>query len=433
MTFAYDIRGVYPEEINEKTAYNAGRAVALFFRAKKIAVGRDCRLSSEALTKSLIYGLTDQGCNVINTGYSSTPLSYYLAKKHHSLIVTASHNPAKYNGIKITRKGVESIGAHNGLTQISKLMKSCHFPSPEKRGRSIRKNFVSEYIKEVRRIARAKTADLRVLIDCGNGMASYIVPHLLKGLKVKYDLLYGKMDGRFPNHTPNPSVPKNTKELQKKVRKGKYELAIAYDGDCDRVYFIDEKGKRVRPEFPLLLFAEELKKGQKILHTVNCSRIVKDVAKEKGLIAVPSPIGHSEIPAVMKKNKAVFGGEITGHYYFKSFNYADNGDIAALKMLDILSKSGMKLSEIIKPYQKYATSEELNYMVKDKQAAVEKVLKAHRGFKVSRIDGWSIDAGDYWFNMRLSKTEDYLRLNVEAEKQKELKAAIKKLTELVKP
>ncbi len=433
MSFAYDIRGVYPDEVNEKTAYNAGRAIALFLKTKKVIVGRDCRISSPTITKSLIYGLTDQGCNVIDIGYCNTPMSYYAAQKQHSLMVTASHNPKQYNGIKITRKGVESIGSHNGLSKIAELMNSCHFPQPKKRGHVTKKNILNEYAAYVRKIVQAKTKPLKILIDCGNGMAGYVVPKLLEGLKTKYKLIYGKLDGNFPNHTPNPAIPENTKDLQKAVVKGRYDLGIAYDGDCDRVYFIDEKGKRVRPEFPLLLFAKDrMKKGQTIAYTVNCSKIVQDLAKELGFKAVPSPIGHSEIPIVMKKNKAVVSGEITGHYYFKQFKYADSGDIAALMMISILSKSGRKMSKLIKPFQKYATSEELNFSVKDKEKTVDKVLKAHKACKTTKIDGWNIDAGSYWFNLRLSKTENYVRLNVEAKSEKDLKKAISRLSKMMK-
>ncbi|RMD57399.1 phosphomannomutase/phosphoglucomutase, partial [Candidatus Woesearchaeota archaeon] len=401
MKVAYDIRGKYPEELNETIAYKAGRACAIFLKAKKIVVGRDCRVHSLALKKSLIYGILDQGCDAIDIGLCSTPVSYYAAIKNHSLMITASHNPKEYNGIKITRKGVESIGASKGLNKIVELMGSCHFPEPKKRGKAISKNILPEYVRAMRAIAKVRTKPLRVLIDDGNGMAAWVVPKLLKGLSVKWKLLHGKLDGTFPNHTPNPSVPKNTKDLQLEIKKGKWDLGIAYDADCDRVFFIDELGKRVRPEFALLLMADRmLRKGDALVYTINSSRIIRDVAREKGWKAIASPIGHSEIPAVMKKNKAVIGGEITGHYYFKEFSFADNGDLAALHIMTILSQSGKKMSELIAPYKKYATSEELNYKVKDKQAVLKRIRNKYKKQITSELDGLTIDAGEYWFNIR---------------------------------
>jgi len=430
--FAYDIRGVYPEKVNEKTAYNAGRAIPLFLKAKEVLVGRDCRVSSPALAKSLIYGLTDQGVNVRHIGYCTTPMTYWASKKISTLMVTASHNPAQYNGIKITRKGVEPIGEHNGLDTIEKLMNKCHFPEPKRRGIVTQRNVLADYVRDARKLVNGKYSPLRVLVDCGNGMAGYVVPTLLKGTKIRHDLLFGNMDGRFPNHTPNPAIPENTLHLERAMRKGDYDLGIAYDGDCDRVYFVDERGNRTRPEFALLLMARHFaKKGDSLVYTVNCSRIAREAAAEMGLRAVPSPIGHTEIPLVMKKNNGAVGGEITGHFYFKKFNYADSGDIAALTVLSVLSQSGMKYSELVRQYERYSTSEELNFKVDDKQAVLKRVKDAHKGMKTSTLDGISIDADHYWFNMRISKTENYVRLNVEARNDAQLRKAIKKLSSLV--
>lgn len=430
--FAYDIRGEYPNVVNEELAYRAGRAIAIFLKAKNVTVGRDCRTSSLALKKSLIYGLCDQGCRVTDIGYCNTPMAYFASKKQHALMVTASHNPPQYNGIKITRKGVEPIGEHNGLGAIEKLLDKCHYPDPKRKGTVRPGHILKEYARRVRSIVRGKYKPIRALIDCGNGMAGYVVPELLKGLPVRYKLLYGELDGTFPNHTPNPAIPENTKDLEREMRKGKFDIGIAYDGDCDRVYFIDEKGNRIRPEIIQILFAKELlKKGDSVFYTVNCSKIVQEAAKELGLKAHPSPIGHTEIPRTMKKHKAALAAEITGHFYFKKFNYADSGDIGALLMLSILSKSGKKLSELVKPYQRYATSEELNFKVKDKMAALKRIEQAHKGMPIKRTDGLNIDAGDYWFNVRVSKTEDYVRLNVEACDKQKLLNATKTLTNLI--
>ncbi|MBI4146138.1 phosphomannomutase/phosphoglucomutase [Candidatus Woesearchaeota archaeon] len=446
--FAYDIRGVYPDVVNEKTAYNAGRAAALFLKAKNAIVGRDCRTSSLALKKSLIYGLTDQGCNVIDIGYCNTPMTYYASNKHHTLMITASHNPKQYNGVKITRKGVEPIGSHNGLDKIEQKMNACHFPNPKKLGNITVKNILPEYVRAVRKLVNGHYTPLKVLVDCGNGMAAHVVPHLFKGLPVRYKLLDGVMDGTFPNHTPNPAIPENTKDLEKAVKKGKYDLGIAYDGDCDRVYFVDEKGKRVRPEFALLLFAKRhMKKGQVLVSTVNSSRIVQEQARAWGYKHYPSQIGHTEIPRAMKKHQATFAAEITGHFYFKAFHYADSGDISTLMMLDILSRTNKKLSQLVGQFKKYATSEELNYQVKNPEKTFKRVENAYKNCKhvnatkipeehprtctIHQLDGISVDAGDHWFNLRISKTEGFVRLNVEAKNKQKLTRAIKNLARLV--
>lgn len=429
---AYDIRGLYPSEINETLAHTVGRAAVVFLKAKTIIVGRDCRIHSLALKKSLVYGITDQGCDVLDTGYCSTPMCYFAARTHHALMITASHNPKEYNGIKVTKKPVEPIGEHNGLKELEKIALKKEFPEPKKRGEAKEIDILPDYVTFVRDLVGNDYRKLRVLIDCGNGMAGYVVPKLFEGLPIHYDLLYGEMDGTFPNHMPNPVIPENTKELQEKVLKGKYDLGIAYDADCDRVFFIDEKGERVRPEHALILFAlHTLKEGQSVVYTVNSSKIVQDAMKENGFKAHPSPIGHTEIPLMMRKHDSILGAEITGHFYFKSFDYADSGDIAALFMLFVLSKTGQPLSELTAPYKRYATSEETNFKVTDKDAALKRVEEMYHDAKITKIDGISVDAGEYWFNLRASKTENLIRLNAEATSKKILDEAMEKLASLL--
>jgi phosphomannomutase len=425
---SFDIRGVYPNEINETLAYKAARAIATFLKTKKIVIGRDCRISSLALKKSAEYGLLDQGINVVDIGLCNTPMGYYCAQKNDVIMITASHNPAKYNGIKITRKGVEQIGSTNGLDKIERLTEKERFSEPTKRGKLSQKNFLEEYTKYVRKLVKGKYKKLKVLIDCGNGMAGHVVPELLKGLPVKYDLLYGEMDGTYPNHTPNPAISENTKELQKRVVRGKYDLGIAYDGDCDRVFFIDEKGRRVWPEYTLLLFAKELmKKGESMSYTANSSKIISEIAKENKWKAIQCKIGHTEVPISMKKNKGVLGGELSGHFYFKKFKYADSGDIAALLMMSILSKSGKKMSQLYSPFEKYVKTEEINLEVHDRKKAMARVRKSFGKHSVKCADGFAANLGKYWFNFRISNTEPVVRLVVEANNKKDLAQGIKEV------
>jgi len=429
---SYDIRGIYPSELCEETAYKIARAAVQFLKSKTMLIGRDCRESSLPLKKSFVYGVTDQGCNVVDTGYCNTPMCYYAAYKMDATMITASHNPKEYNGLKIIRKGALPLGYNAGLNKIEALAQKCHFTDPAKRGTVTNKNILPEYVKAVRKIVNGKYAPIRVLIDCGNGMAGHVVPALLKGLKVKYKLLYGEMDGTFPNHEANPLIPENTAELQKKVVEDGYDFGIAYDADCDRVFFIDNKGRRVMSAHALILLAKHMmKKGQSLAYAVNMSRIVKEAAEEMGLKAHPSKVGRTEMPLVMRKNKCVVGGEVSGHFYFKEFLYADTGDVAALTMLSLLSQSGMKLSEMIKPYERYATSEEINYKVKDKFEVLKRVEQTYKGKVTMRIDGINIDAGDYWFNLRLSNTENLVRLNAEAKSKAKLNQAIEWLSRII--
>ncbi|PIN75051.1 phosphomannomutase/phosphoglucomutase [Candidatus Woesearchaeota archaeon CG10_big_fil_rev_8_21_14_0_10_37_12] len=429
---SFDIRGIYPEEVNEKLAYNVGRAIVQFFKAKTIVVGRDCRTSSLALQKALIYGITDQGCNVINIGLCNTPMLYYASFKHHAIMITASHNPAKYNGIKIVGKGFIEIGYKNGLNKIEKLVNSCHFPEPKKLGRATSKNILSEYIDFTKKTISGKYKKLCVLIDCGNGMAGYVVPKLLAGLPIKYNLLYGKLDGTFPNHTPNPAEPKNTKELQKQIKQGKYDLGICYDGDCDRAFFIDENGKRIPSVKTLLLFAQHIiKKGQKILYTVNSGRVAEEFIPKWEGKAIAVPIGHTEVQREMIKHDAVLGAELSGHFYFKKFKYGDSGDLAALTILTLLSQTDKTISELIKPFDKYQTSEELNFKVKDRETVRKKLKKRYAKFIIKSVDGVSVNTGKFWFNFRISNTQPLVRLVVEAKDQKTLKNAIKEITQYI--
>ncbi len=429
---SYDVRAKYPSEINEDIVYRIGRATAVFLKSKKILVGRDCRTSSLSLKKSLVYGITDQGCDVVDTGYCNTPMCYYAAQKMDAIMVTASHNPPEYNGLKTCKKGVIKIGMNSGSREIEKNSNACHFKEPKKRGKVTAQNILPAYVKDVRKIIEGKFKPLKVLIDCGNGMAAYVAPALFKGLPLKIKLLYGEMDGTFPNHVANPLIAENTADLQREVVEGNYDIGVAYDADCDRMFFIDEKGRRVHSDRVLACFADKLlKKGQSVSYAVNMGKIVKETAESKGCKAYPSKIGHTEVPLIMRKHKSALGGEVSGHYYYQKFHYADSGDITALQMLSILSQSGKKMSELIKLYDKYATSEEINYKVKNKMEVLKRIEESYKKQITMRIDGLNVDAGDYWFNFRLSNTENLVRLNCEAVDQKKLRQAIEWISQII--
>ncbi|RLE47756.1 phosphomannomutase/phosphoglucomutase [Candidatus Woesearchaeota archaeon] len=430
---SYDIRGIYPKEIDENFAYKLGRAIVVALKSSKIVVGRDCRLSSPALTKSLIYGITDQGADVVDIGLTSTPVCFFEAEKNDVVMVSASHNPPEYNGFKITQKGVIKLGKETGLKKIEDIYRADEFPDVDKKGNVVEKDAVKSYVEKIRSIVKADFKPLKVLIDTGNGMGGLIVPEVLKGLPVKYEIMFKEPDGRFPNHMPNPTKPENTKDLQDKIKKGNYDLGAAYDADCDRIFFIDETGERIRADHILVLLAQFFsKRSKRVARTVSVSRIVKDKVEEMGGVTFLSKVGHANIPPVMKKNDCIVAGEVSGHFLFKDFNFAESGDLALLIILALLSETGKKISELVAPLKKYATSEEINLKVDDQDKALENIKNYFKDKIDNELDGLSIDAGPCWFNIRKSGTEPLLRFNPEAVDEEHLKECIKKVKELVK-
>lgn len=428
----YDIRGKYPEEINEKLAYKIGRATVLFFKSKSIIVGRDCRLSSPSLSKALIQGIMDQGCDVIDIGLCSTPMIYFASFKENAVMITASHNTKEYNGFKICRKGAQALTYNSGLNKIKMLVNKNKFPKTKK-GRVLKKSVLKEYIDFIREF-RKNISNLKIVIDAGNGMAGFVAPHLFKSLPVELIPMHFELDGRFPNHDPNPFHSENTEELQIKVMKEKADLGIAYDGDCDRVFFIDEKGQRVSAEFSLLLLAKNfVKKNQKVIYSNNCSQIVPETLKKMKIHSIISSMGHSMVKKAMKENQAVLGGEITGHFYFKKNNFADNGDIAVMLMLNIVSNKKKPLSELVEAYRKYFASEEIEIKTKDPKNLMKNVelYYTNKTEKISHFYGLTIKLKDWWFILRESQTTNVIKLIVEAKSKELLDNKINELKSII--
>ena len=429
----YDIRGVYPSEINQELAYKIGRATVLFLKCKKLVVGRDCRLSSPALFKAFVNGVIDQGCDVIDIGLCSTPMLYFASFKENAVMITASHNPKQYNGLKICKKGAIALTYQTGLEKIEHLVKKNKF-SNSKKGRMLKKHVLKDYVSFVNQF-RKNISRLKIVIDAANGMAGYVVPHLFKSLPVELIPMYFELDGSFPNHEPNPLYSENTRELQERVVREKADLGIAYDGDCDRVFFIDEKGQRLSAEFYLLLIAEHLvKKNEKVVYSNNCSRIVPEVLQQNKTRLIISSVGHSMVKQAMHKNKAVLGAELSGHFYFKQNNFADSGDIAVILMLNILSSSKKPLSQLVARYKKYFTSEEIEIKVKDRDKTM-KLIEQHykrKAKKISHFYGLTIDLEDWWFILRESQTEEVVKLIVESLNKELLNVKIDELKSLIK-
>ena len=422
---AYDVRGIYPSELNEEIMYRICRAFADFLKGKTIMVAHDMRLSSLSLNEAVIKGINDQGVDVIDIGLCSTPMSYFgcaFTKADGALQVTASHNPKEYNGCKFMRKMAIPISGDTGIKEIEKIVNANKFRKINKKGKIIERDVKEDYVKHVLGfIDKRKIKKLKIVVDSANGMGCLETDLILEKLPIEIIKMYCEIDGNFPNHEADPLKEKNTIDLRERVKKEKADLGIAFDGDADRVFFIDEKGNKMPSDFITCLIAKEFlkeKKREKILYDLRSSWIVKEEVEKLGGKAYMSKVGHAFIKEQLRKENAIFGGELSGHYYFKDNFYTDSAIIASLKIIQLLSR-GKKLSQLVKPLQKYFASGEINFEVSDKEAKMKELEKAYSDGKISHLDGIRIDFKDWWFNVRPSNTEPLLRLNLEA-KTKEI-------------
>src|SRR3989344_548208 len=442
---AYDIRGRYPEELDKEAAQAIARAFAVFIsralktKKPKIVVSRDARLSSPELEQAVIQGLQESGALVIRTGLASTPLFYFsvnAAKADGGLMVTASHNPKEWNGLKLVGRGALPIGLASGLREIKAMAETENFP-PAKAKSSIKsKNFLKSYV-------RLLTSDMKnlgkfkIVIDNGNGMAGFILPHVFKKLKtLKIIPLYFKPDGSFPNHEANPLKKETLVVLKAAILKKQADFGVAFDGDGDRVFFLNKKGECVSADFITALIAREIlknKPGAKIIYDPRSSRIVRETVEENGGEAIISPVGHSFFKHKMRECGADFGGELSGHYYLKDFWNAESGIFTMIKFIKILSDSGKTFEELIQPFQKYFHSGEINFEVGDKERIMKLVEARYKDAKnIAHVDGLSVEYDDWWFNLRASNTENLLRLNLEAKSTSILKKRLEEIKAFIK-
>lgn len=435
---AYDIRGIYPKEFNQETAFKIGRALVIFFKTKKIIIGRDMRISSDDIFKALAEGIREQGADVINIGLVSTDCLYFASGKLNlaGVMITASHNPKQYNGLKICGKEASPVGERTGLKEIKRLVQKNNFPKAKKTGRLIKKDILKSYARHILSfIDKENIKPLKIVVDAGNGMAGKIVPLVFKDLPGQIIPLYFKLDGSFPNHLASPVDWKNLISCQKEIKKSKADLGLAFDGDADRVFFIDEKGKPVRSSLIIALIAQKIllkNPGAGIIYNLICSKIVPETIKQLGGRPIIERVGHSFIKETMKKTRAVFAGEHSGHYYFQKNYRADSGLIAALIVIEIISKANLPLSQIIRPFDKYWAIEETNFKVDSKEKILKRVEKKYRNGKISHLDGLTVEYKNWWFNLRPSQTEPLLRLNIEAETKKLLGQKKDELSKIVR-
>ncbi|MFQ5957050.1 MAG: phosphomannomutase/phosphoglucomutase, partial [Candidatus Brocadiales bacterium] len=437
----YDVRGLYPEEVNEDAARRIGSALVHFLKQqrgsiKNIVVGRDMRDSSIPLAQSLIEGITSSGVNVIDIGVVPTDVTYFAVAKYGydgSVSVTASHNPARYNGFKICRELAVPVGIETGLAQIRDIAMRPPAQGVEHPGKVIEKDIMEDYRAHVHTFVH-KLRPMRIVVDAGNGMAGKTVPVIFEGLPCQIIPLYFELDGNFPHHEADPLKLKNLKDLQERVRKEKAHLGVAFDGDADRVAFVDEKGEAIKNDVITALIAREFlgeEKGATVIYDLRSSWVVKEEIERSGGKPYREKVGHAYIKATMRKKNAVFGGELSGHYYFRDNFYADSGLIAMIEILNILGRKKVSMSNLVAPLKKYYSSGEINFTVEDKDAMIDQLASSFSDGKLDRLDGVTVEYRDWWFNVRKSNTEPKLRLNVEAKSRELMDGALKRISGII--
>jgi len=420
---AYDVRGIYPVELDEEGAYAIGRAYVEQFEPHRIAVGHDMRLSSPSMTEAVVRGAAEAGADVVEVGLVGTEMVYFAVGElglDGGIAVTASHNPKEYTGMKIVRRGALPVGGDSGLLDIRAraLSGARHETGPA--GTVTQEDIWPRFVERVLSFIDVNAVKpLRVVIDAANGMAGVMLPPVLEHLPIEAVRCYFEPDGSFPNHEPNPLLPENREFIVRKVIEEQADLGVAFDGDADRCFFVDDCGEFVPGDFVTALLGEsilEKEPGGKILYDVRASWAVPETIRRAGGVPLVNRVGHAFFKHRMREEGAVFGGEVSGHYYFRDFSQADSGVVPFLLMLELISKRGQKLSELWRPYrERYFITGELNTPVADVPLKLQE-LKERFGpeGEVSHLDGLSVDAEEWHMNVRPSNTEPLLRLNLEA-------------------
>ncbi|MBC5824357.1 MAG: phosphomannomutase/phosphoglucomutase [Candidatus Eremiobacteraeota bacterium] len=420
---SYDIRGVYPQELNEDVAERIGRAFIEFLGVATAAVGRDMRLSSQPLFEAFARGVTAAGADVVDLGLTSTDELYFSVGAFGypaGAMITASHNPKQYNGFKLCREDAVPLSADTGVSAIRDLVSAGSFVAASHRGAISRRDALPSFVDHcLSFIDPGAIAPLKIVIDSGNGMGGLIVPAVFKRLPVEVVPLYFELDGDFPNHPASPIEPENMADLQKAVREHKADLGVAFDGDADRMFITDEFGELVGGDMVTALVAEMLLRkhpGATILYNVICSRGVPEIIAKYGGVPVRTRVGHSIIKAIMREKKAMFGGEHSGHFYFRDNYYADSGLIALLAVLELISNERQSVSQLLAPLDRRFRSGEINSKVDDIPAKLQE-LERHfaDADEIDHLDGVTASYPAWWCNVRPSNTEPLLRLNVEAD------------------
>lgn len=419
---SYDIRGTVPDQLNPDIARLLGRAFAVEIDGTNIAVGRDMREHSEELAEAFIGGLIESGCSVTDIGLVSTDALYFAVdhlKCDGGVMITASHNPPEYNGFKLVRAEAQPLSKSDGIERIQDTIELDDFYHDRRPGTRETRDIIPDFVDHV--LSFINTEALKpftVVVDAGNGMAGAVLPKVFERLPLKLIPMYFELDGTFPNHPASPIEPDNLKDLQKRVLDEKADFGVAFDGDADRMFLVDENARPLGGDVVTMLVAKSLLQkhpGATILYNLICSRAVPEVIEKYGGRPVRTPVGHSLIKPMMKSEQALFGGEHSGHFYFQKNAYADSGLIAMLIAMEVVSEAQKPLSEIVDELDPYFRSGEVNVRVRNIPKTIEKVVKEYREARIDYTDGVTVSFEDWWFNVRPSNTEPLLRLNVEAE------------------
>ena len=439
---AYDVRGTTPDQMNEDVARALGVAFARFTGAPSIVVARDMRLTGESLVAAFADGAVSQGASIVDLGLASTDMVYFAAGTLDmpGAMFTASHNPAQYNGIKFCLSGARPVGIDTGLGEIrdtAKKVLAGAGPAPvAARGTVTRRDMLEQFADHVVSFVDVGAlSPMRVVADTANGMGGLIVPVVFSRLPmVELEVMYPELDGSFPNHPADPIQPANQRDLQSRVVGGGFDVGLAFDGDADRVFVVDEKGRGLSGSVTTAILAAAVLRthpGATILHNLICSRAVPEIIRENGGTPVRTRVGHSNIKQVMAETGAVFGGEHSAHYYFLDNFRADSGIIASMLVLAEMSRAAVPLSQLRTPFERYEASGEINTEVADVDRVIDEVAARFAGRPQDRMDGLTVDCGDWWFNLRPSNTEPLLRLNLEAPTRGECDDRVAELLTLI--
>lgn len=424
---AYDVRGIYPRDLDEEVAYRLGRAFVVLLGAERVILGRDMRLSGPALMAAVARGLTDQGADVFDIGQVSTDQYYFACATQElpGIMVTASHNPKEYNGFKMVRRMPYLLSGDSGIAELRELTSAARFPTPKRRGRITPLDLKADFVTKVLSLVEGEAIrPLKVVVDCGNGTVGPILQEIYRHLPVRLIGMYLEPDGNLPNHGLDPLQPENRAELQQRVVAESADVGFAFDGDGDRFFVIDDRGHFVSGDFlTALLSAYLLEKhpGEKIIYDVRASWAVPDAIRAAGGIPLMERVGHAFIKRRMAEEGALFAGEVSGHYYFRDFFCADSGLIPSLLVLEMLSRKGVRLSELLRPLEeRYFISGEINSRVRDPQGRIQALAQRYADGEQHFLDGLSVSYPDWHFNVRPSNTEPLLRLNLEARSRAEM-------------
>ena len=424
---AYDVRGTYPDQINEDAARAIGAAFVAYLKATRIAVGRDMRVSSPSIAQAFIDGATSQGCDVVDYGMISTDMLYFaVARDSHDggVMITASHNPKQYNGMKMVRREAFPLSGEEGISDIREMIKAGTTPPPAAtRGRVSTSDALAAYVEHVMSfIDESIVKPFNVVLDAGSGMGGLVAPKLFERLPCRTTRLCFEIDGRFPNHEANPLIEENRVDITERVIAEKADIGIAWDGDADRCFFIDGTGEFISGDFITALLAEAFllkAPGSTIIYDLRASYAVRDIVAEHGGTSLMNRVGHAFFKRRMRETNGIFGGEVTGHYYFRDNFFADNGFIPALLILELMSKKGKSLRDLLEPLRaKYFISGEINTKLASMDAVapkLEQIAAKYTDANQYSLDGISVEYPDWHFNVRASNTEPLLRLNLEAQ------------------